>query len=249
MKGLSTNPCHSFAAPSRALPKSRQQFYASTTSLDDVVSDMYQRPDKTVRGYSHTEEAVMRELPEHIMYDIFHDVATKYTSSKDGPVALPPEDDILESMTLEQMKCGLNPFLRQSFSTRIWREHGSSQVILYYLSEMYRLGVDNEYRSPLFEYKGNVPVLNAEGEAMLYDMFRYGCRVYGIEDRLFEVMASDIFWDSDWEIDGQNMTPKMLDDFGIDIGYFTPTSLVEIQNFDESMEWLYNRAIQEEWYE
>lgn len=149
---------------------------------------------------------------------------------------------------LEQMKDvikDITPFydsLPIEYHTVIWENKPNACLQFYYMSEVLRCLVE-DYESPLLEYKDGLGIRTAEFEAMMYEMFETGWEMERLPQgsNLHDHIFHTLFFDMDWELNsptGQPHEEHALVALDIDRHYFTPVHLVEIQNLDESLDWL-----------
>lgn len=129
------------------------------------------------------------------------------------------------------------------YHTTIWENKPNPCLQFYYMSEVLRCLVE-DYESPLLEYKDGVGIRTAEFEAMMFEMFETGWEMERLPQdgsNLHDHIFHTLFFDMDWELDnptGQPHEEHALVALDIDRHYFTPVHLVEIQNLDESLDWL-----------
>ena len=129
------------------------------------------------------------------------------------------------------------------YHTAIWENKPNPCLQFYYMSEVLRCLVE-DYESPLLEYKDGVGIRTAEFEAMMFEMFETGWEMEQLpqgDSNLRDHIFGTLFFDMDWELNsptGQPHEELALDVLDIDRHYYTPVHLVEIQNLDESLDWL-----------
>ncbi len=156
-----------------------------------------------------------------------------------------PSDDGWREQMKDVIK-DITPFydsLPVEYHTAIWENKPNPCLQFYYMSEVLRCLVE-DYESPLLEYKDGVGIRTAEFEAMMFEMFETGWEMERLpqgDSNLRDHIFGTLFFDMDWELNsptGQPHEEHALVALDIDRHYFTPVHLVEIQNLDESLDWL-----------
>ena len=170
------------------------------------------------------------------------DILTAVDSCVSG---YPSDDEWLEGMkdVIKDTDLGNLPYLVPDYHTHIWENKPNLCLQLYYMSEVLRCLVE-DYESPLLEYKDGVGIRTAEFEAMMFEMFETGWEMEQLPQSgtsLYDQIFGTLFFDMDWELDNPTGLPQeemVLGIMAIDRHYYTPVHLVEIQNLDESLDWL-----------
>lgn len=223
---------------------------------------MLQMNDNTLRNGNYIEISIMRFLPDMELEPLYNNLRQLYEFNE-----VTPDWEYTKKQILSKIKEGVvgeyvPPFNPKACRrTRIWmnKEQDGPILHIYYMAEIMRCLVE-DYKTPLLQYNGDMPIRTAEFEAMMYEMFEAGCRHYNIHMHkdwrgldtphyFYETIFDNLFFDYDWEMNcptGIPIEQEMLESLSIDRHYFIPVRLIEIQNLEESIDWLLD-YLQEWW--
>tara|TARA_R110002020_G_scaffold15678_5_gene56116 strand:- start:19276 stop:19908 length:633 start_codon:yes stop_codon:yes gene_type:complete len=193
--------------------------------------------NSVIRNLNYIERELLVNRPVK-MLEMVEECVGDYPSD-DG--WLEQTKDVIKDITKEQM-ARYDASLVKCHTT-IWENKPNPCLQFYYMSEVLRCLVE-DYESPLLEYKDGVGIRTAEFEAMMFEMFETGWEMERLPQdgsNLRDHIFGTLFFDEDWELDNPTGLPHeelALGVLAIDRHYYTPVHLVEIQNLDESLDWL-----------
>lgn len=130
--------------------------------------------------------------------------------------------------------------------TSIWEKNTNHKLAVYFMSEAWRTCVE-DYKTPLLEYRDDMPIRTAQFEAMMWEMFSHYFTEYTNFDDpkdhhvhdLYDMISDVLFFDRDWDLPAESVKdPLVLEALNIDPDYFFEIDFREITNFESSLNWL-----------